>query len=295
MSFPDITYYHPQTVLEALERLQELPGETRVLAGGTDIIPGFQQNSRRFNSIENLVDISDISDLKEIYRRDSQIHIGAGSSFSGIMRHELTRTHLPLLVQAASKIGSTQIRNRATLGGNFINNAPCADSVPPLLVYDARLLVRSIGGEREMSLAEFLLQPYKTQLQPGELVTQVIVPVPDTQLRGQFYKLGRRQAVAISRLSLAVLLKTADGKFSDFRLASGAVTPIGTRMTKIEQMAAGMEISQSNLRKLAVKIGEEVLAITGLRWSSAYKVPVLQQTAYQLLCQLTETTRDGTP
>ena len=204
---PAIDFFRPNTLAELFSKMNELKESGKIIAGGTDVIPGFQQNSVRFKKINSLVDINQIPELKTIKETDTTVTIGGAATFSEIMNSELIRKYYPLLVKAVSGIGSLQIRNRATVVGNFVNNAPCADSVPSLLVYDASIKIESSGQQRELLLKDFLLAPYRTQLNSNEVVTKIILPKIANEYHGDFYKLGRRRAVAISRITLAVLMK----------------------------------------------------------------------------------------
>ncbi len=272
---------------EVLQLLSRQTRKTRVIAGGTDIIPGLRQEAGRFRNIKHLIDINHIPDLKSIRSVNRGISIGAAVTFGEILRNGPLAAKYPLLVSAASTIGSLQIRNRATLAGNFVNNAPCADSVPPLLVYNAWLRIRSLSGDRKIQLSDFLVRPYHTRLQPAELVTEIVLPPAPPGYTGEFYKLGRRRGVAISRITLAVLVKLSGRQLADIRLASGAVTPIGRRFMELESRVRGEKISAAFLKQLAAEMGQEILRETGLRWSSPYKLPVVQQVCYQLLVKLT--------
>lgn len=273
----------PKNLSEVLQLLASANNTTKILAGGTDLVVGKTQESKRFADAKVLVDINGVAEIKGIEERDGIISIGAAETFSEICKSKIIEEKLPLLKKAASTIGSMQIRNRATIAGNFVNNAPCADAVPALLVYDADVEIKSHNSERIISLQELLQGPYKTQLQLNELVTKILISTKEQNYVGDFYKLGRRRAVAISRLTLAVLLQVKEKRILDIKIASGAVTPIGTRFTKLEEFAKGQMLTDGLRRELARKMGEEVLAVTGLRWSSAYKLPVVQQMFYQLL------------
>jgi carbon-monoxide dehydrogenase medium subunit/xanthine dehydrogenase FAD-binding subunit len=280
---PHFKYYKPKSLEELRKCLSEFKDSSRILAGGTDIVPGFIQESRRFTSITHLIDINSINDFKMIKFDDEFVSIGAAVTFSDIVNSEIVREHIPLLVKAAQTVGSIQIRNRATVVGNFINNAPCADSVPPLLVYDASLKIISHNGEHIVALNEFLLNPYETQLKKNECVAEILIPIPTKNYMGDFYKLGRRSAVSISRISLAFLLHHEGKIIREFRIASGAITPIGKRFYEIESSFIGREVCSETFMEIAQKLGEQVLETTGLRWSSVYKLPVVQQMLYQLL------------
>lgn len=283
---PKFNYVAPSSLKSALKILSDVKANAKILAGGTDIIPGFHIESKRFIDTELLIDIKKIKGLNEIKERKDFVEIGACVTFSQLSENEIIRKYFPLLAKAAESVGSVQIRNRATVVGNFVNNAPCADSVPPLLVYDAKIEIQSLNRKKEISLQKFLIKPYTTALKKNEIVTKIIIPKPDKELRGDFYKLGRRRAVAISRISLAVLMKKKNGLIDEIRIASGAVTPIGTRLYDLEIYAKGKEANSETFKELSIQLGQKVLEITGLRWSSEYKLPVLQQTFYQLLLKV---------
>ncbi|MEW6507760.1 MAG: FAD binding domain-containing protein [Bacteroidota bacterium] len=273
----------PKTVDEICRLLQNNNGASKIIAGGTDIVPGFHIESPRFINIERLIDINNIEELKSVSIDNDVITIGSAVTFSEIISNRVVNEKLPLLVKASKTIGSSQIRNRATLGGNFINNAPCADSVAPLLVYDAEIKIISFTSEKIMKLQDFLVKSYATRLKHDEVVTQIMIPVPSRKYKGDFYKLGRRRAVSISRISLAVLLDLSDGIINELRIASGAVTPIGTRFYDVELFAKGMVLNDESMKEIAIRLGERILDTSGVRWSSEYKIPVVQQVCYQLL------------
>ena len=287
---PDLEYIRTNDLKEALHLLKNNEGKIRLLAGGTDIVPGFQQGSLRFACIEKLLDINRVDELKSFYDMNDRIEIGAGLTFSEIISNEKIANYFPLLVKAASTIGSVQIRNSATIGGNIVNNAPCADSLSPLLVYDAKLRIQSNSETKEILLKEFLSEAYHTQLEHNEIVTHIILPKLSVSYICGFYKLGRRRGVAISRLSLSVLLHCEDQIIEDLRIAGGAVTPVAMRFEEIEQKGKGKRVTKELLVFLSQEIGKTVLKVTGLRWSSAYKLPVVQQSLYQLLTNVVNKT-----
>jgi CO/xanthine dehydrogenase FAD-binding subunit len=283
---PDIEILSPGSVNDVVELLSKNNPGTKLLAGGTDIIPGFQIDSKRFLDIDCLIDLAGVAEMKRISESDDEVTIGAACTFTEISKNKIVKDNLPLLTEAANTIGSPQIRNRATIAGNFINNAPCADSVPPLLVYDALLEISSGEATRRASLEETLLNPYKTSVLPNEIVTKIIIPKKRKNYYGSFYKLGRRRGVAISRITLALLLLFEDDKIKDMKIASGAVTPIGMRLRELEESCIGKSPGKELFREVSKNLGKKILDVTGLRWSSHYKVKVVQQMLYQLLEKL---------
>jgi len=283
---PRFDFIRPHSLDEALTVLAKNSETVTVIAGGTDVIPGMQQGDVRFCATQTVLDVHHLTELRSVIKDGAGWRLGAALTFSEIAAHARIRAEFPLLAQAAASIGSVQIRNRATIAGNFVNNAACADSVPPLLVYDARVHVRSLKGEREVPLAEFLLAPNITVLARDELVTEVLLPAVPSGYAGRFFKLGRRRGIAVSRITLALLLKMNASAVADVRIAGGAVTPIGARFPELESSVRGKTASENLWASLAQDLGKAVLERTGLRWSSAYKLPVLQQALFGMLCDL---------
>jgi CO/xanthine dehydrogenase FAD-binding subunit len=281
----DMKLSKPDTLNDALDLLSGR--NARLIAGGTDIIPGLRQGSKRFKTIRHLIDIHHLPELRFINRDKDILRIGAAVTFSRLSEDKLIEKHVPVLAEAARHIGSVQIRNRATIAGNFVNNAPCADSVPSLLVHNARIKIVSGKNQRTLSLEKFLKGPYHTALKNNELVTEIQIPMDTTGYKGIFYKLGRRRGVAVSRISMAILAQMSKGMIHDIRLASGAVTPVGMRFSALEKEMTGQEVSTVLLKQCAHQLGKEILSVTGLRWSTPYKLPVLQKVFYQLLHDLT--------
>jgi len=290
---PNLEILSPSSVNEVVEILSKNNPGTKLLAGGTDIIPGFNLDSKRFRNIDCLIDLAGVDEMKSISESGDEITIGAACTFSEISRNNIVTSNLPLLSEAANSIGNPQIRNKATIAGNFINNAPCADSVPPLLVYDALLEKISNEGKRRDSLEETLLVPYQTTVKLNEVVTKIIIPKKRNNYYGTFYKLGRRRGVAISRITLALLLIIEDDKIVDMKIASGAITPIGIRMRELEESCIGKSPNPELFREVSKNLGKKILDVTGLRWSSHYKVTVVQQMFYLLLEKLCNKSKEA--
>ncbi len=280
---PSLNVIFPKNLNEALSLLSDNSDSSKIIAGGTDIIPGLNQELNRFKEIKNLIDVNQIPELKGIIRSKEKISIGAAETFSDILQNDTVRELFPLLWKAASGVGSVQIRNRATIAGNFVNNAPCADSVPALLIYNATLEIESLSSKKEISLNEFLSAPYRTKLNRDEIVTKINIPFADKNFTGEFFKLGRRRAVAISRITLALLVDWRDSVINEIRIASGAVTPIGARFFELEKYCSGKKADDQFKKDLSRKLAEQIIKVTGLRWSSEYKLPVVQQVCYQML------------
>lgn len=257
-----------------------------IIAGGTDVIIGIRNNSSRFRDVGTILDLRNVPNIRGIYEENDKFIIGSYTSFSEILDNDNLKNYFPLLTEAVSKIGNLQVRNRATIGGNIVNCAPCADSVPPLLVYDAKVIIKNKLDSYEMPLSEFLVAPYKTKLLKNEILDKIIIPKPKKQYKGKFVKLGKRKGVAISRLTLALLVYVNNNQLSEIKIASGAITPIATRFFEIEDKFKNMIISEDNIISFVSEIANTILHITGLRWSYPYKLPVFQQLLFNEINKL---------
>ncbi|MBC8383692.1 MAG: xanthine dehydrogenase family protein subunit M [Candidatus Cloacimonetes bacterium] len=280
--------FHKFTQLRpALEFLRKKGAQSRIIAGGTDVLIDIRKASSKLDPVKHIVDIHDIQELRNIEVKGNVCKIGACCTFKEISSNEFVRSYFPVLKMAVEKIGSPQIRNVATIGGNICNLAACADSIAPLLVYDAKVRLCSDGDERIVPLENILVKPYRTDIQPNEILTEIMLPIPDKDWKYCFYKLGRRSGVSISRLSYAILLKTNKDRVEDIRFAFGALFSVPKRLKDIEKELRQQTISADLWKDVSRKVAQKILDETGVRWSTFYKIPVLQQLFYSSLVDLT--------
>jgi CO/xanthine dehydrogenase FAD-binding subunit len=272
-----LKWLEPETVTEAIQILQEESRQTRIIAGGTDLLIQHRQNgtgeTRRLLSLHRVKELSDISVLD-----NGEICIGATVRIVDLLTSALLREQAPLLTEAAALIGCNQTRNQATIGGNIVNAAACADTVPPLIIHDAELLIESPQGQRRLPLCEFIERPYHTSIKHDELLTAVCLP-PAKWLSPQaaFRKLGRRNALNITRISVAALLDfDSDGVIQDARLTGGSVMPAPHRIEIAEQELIGKRPQPARLNQVAAAAAEYVFSLQPDRWSTAYKRPVFE-------------------
>lgn len=266
----NLEVHNPASLEEALQALQE-PGTT-VIAGGTDQLV----QARMQTSHTRLVNISGLKELSQIVKVDGGLAIGAGVCFSDLVAHSAVRESYPLLVTACRTIGSLQLRNRATIGGNIVNAAPCADSVPPLIILDAEVELHSAAGLRYLPLSHFIEAGYRTSLKPGELLTRVLIPEPQADVQQQRYlQLGRRNALNITRQSLTGQFSLSkDGKLTFCRLVDGALFSKPQRLYDIETCLMGKVLTVASIEEAALELNQKMEVAIGNRWSAPYKMPV---------------------
>jgi carbon-monoxide dehydrogenase medium subunit/xanthine dehydrogenase FAD-binding subunit len=195
------------------------------------------------------------------------------------------------LSDASTLIGSTQIRNLGTIGGNIINASPAADTLPPLMVLDAIGRVVSKDGEREVPLFKLFKAPYETDLKPFEILTHVIFKKLPPDAKTVFVRLARREAMAIARISIAIVFRVNESKgfIQDIRISVGSATPTPQRMSIAEEVLKGRQPDEASLRLAARNLSGGMIQRTGTRLSTSYKVPVIEA----LFMRAFKNARDG--
>jgi CO/xanthine dehydrogenase FAD-binding subunit len=268
------TYIVARSLQEAVDALHEYGPEARLLAGGTDLLVEWRRPGITMPSV--VVDITRIESLREITLEGHDILLGPLTTHAELIRSEIVGTGAAFLASAASTIGSPQIRNRGTLGGNIMNGAACADTVPPLIALGASVTLASALGERECHLSGFYSKPYTTVATREELLTQVRFPALSPGTKCAFVKLGRRNALSISRLSVAAVVAVdAAGIITDARIVPGAAQTVWKRAMEAEKVLIGKPPSDSLFAEAGRVVSEVVIKETGRRWSTEYKEPVI--------------------
>lgn len=248
-------------------------GEAVVLAGGTDVYPGLQDRP----APAPVLDISRIAELKGIEKTSNGWKIGAGISWT-----ELIKADLPAVFDglkcAARQTGSVQIQNAATVAGNLCNASPAADGVPPLLALNASLSIASARGSRLVSLSDFITGVRQTTLKSDELVTAVVVPEHELNALSVFDKLGSRSYLVISVAMLAItLVPDGDGRIRDVRIAVGACSPVAQRLQELETALCGLPIAEDNLSAVLQPAHLQCLQpIDDVRGSAVYRLEAVQ-------------------
>jgi CO/xanthine dehydrogenase FAD-binding subunit len=261
-------YVAPDSLADALRIKSESGAGARVIAGGTDLI--LRMRDRVFTP-ELLVDLCRIP-LTGISLGSDQMCIGPSVSLSQILAHEDIAGLFPALAEACRPFAGPPIRNRATLGGNIVNASPAADLVPPLIAYDARVVLSSVSGDREVPLAEFFTGPGQTVLEPDEILTEVKLPLMPARTAAHFIKLGQRRSMAISIVNLCTRLSLAeDGKITTARIALGAVAPTPMRAVAAEKALTGKALSPELIEQAAQLASEEISPISDVRASGDYR------------------------
>jgi CO/xanthine dehydrogenase FAD-binding subunit len=264
----DYDYIKPQEISEALEVLSKYKEKARILAGGTDIIVHLKEEMIK---PEILIDVKGLYPLEGIELRKDDIFIGANVTFTQLLESQLIREKYPLLWEASKTVASIGIRNRATLTGNICSAVPSLDSGPALLIYDAEVLVKSINGERVISIHEWFTGPKRTALREDELVLGLSLKIP-VEHAGIYEKLGRYKGEDLAQAGIGIYLDIN----KNYRFASCAVGPVSLRMRALEELFAGKEITDQLISEAIDLIPSEISPITDIRSSAEYRIHMMQ-------------------
>lgn len=271
--------YHRAVSLDDLsEKLLQYGEKARIIAGGTDIMVQIFENDKKWSELECLLDTTGLrTEMRYIKEDGDKIRIGALSSHTDIEQSEIICKFLPFLAKASGTVGSPQIRNLGTIGGSICNASPAADPLTPMVAAGTQVLIDSADGCREVELRAFYLGKGKIDLKPGEFVKEFIVNKLPAGMVNEFVKLGRRKALAISRLNASVALRfDEDGAIQDARIAPGCIFIKPDRVEKAEQLLIGEKPSEDLFQQAGKAVSEVMIERTGIRWSTEYKQPAVE-------------------
>lgn len=265
--YAEFEYLRPAGLTELLELLAQKREGTAVYAGGTDLLVELRARKRQAG---RLIDIKGVPSLGKISEREGCLSIGGACTFSEIAASPLVRRWAPALVQAAGAVGSVQIRNKATLAGNIQTASPAGDGLNAALALDGTAVLLSLDGERRVPLTEHIRGPRSTLLEPGELLAAVELPLRAWSCQ-RFFKVGRRNALAISVVNGTVALELEGGRAADARICVGAAGPTPVRMEAAEGLLRGQAMSEELIERVAQTVREQVRPISDLRASAEYR------------------------
>ncbi|MGM0607567.1 MAG: FAD binding domain-containing protein [Candidatus Muiribacteriota bacterium] len=275
---------------ETLEFLRKTRNNSKIIAGGTDLIIELRKNSKNLGTeMDKVIDISTHKELSQISDENKDfLEIGACCTHTQISSHPLVKKNFPALAAASNSVGCLQTRNTGTIGGNIVNSSPSGDTLPALTAYEAVLYFEKDGGIcREIPVSSFIKGPYKNQIEPDEILYSILLYYrKDNNPLYSYQKLGRRNALSITRISICALCDLEDKKMKNIRIVPGAVLPYFRRIYKAESFLEGKEPSDKLFKEAAALISEDVFEEVGQRWSTPYKKPVLNKLAYAALKEM---------
>jgi carbon-monoxide dehydrogenase medium subunit len=240
MYLPDFSFHQPVSVQDAIGLLIKKSNAV-AMAGGTDLLVEMKNGLRRH---EDIVSLAKITEMKLITEDENNLFIGACATHSEVMASPLVNKIAPALVEATSKIGSDQVRNTGTIGGNICTAASCCDTAPLLLAMNASVEIAGSENIRIVPLRDFFTFNKKTILKKGELVTRIIVPKSKPGTGACYEKFGLREAGSISVVSVAAMVRIVDDTCVDACIVIGAVAPIPKISGQATEILKGKKLSE---------------------------------------------------
>ena len=265
----EFEYVKPGTIEQAVAILAERGDGAMVLAGGTDVVPQLRDD---LIGPSILVDIKGIDGLADIRRVGERLFLGPLVTFTDIIESGLIRESFPLFYEVAVNVASVGVRNRGTIAGNISSAVPSCDSGPPLLVYDAQVLVIGPDGERTIRIEDWFTGPKKTDLQQGELVVGIELATAAESCGASYVKLRRYRGEDLAQASVAVLVSPE----YRYHVAFGAVAPTPVRARKLEAAIEGLEPSDDMLADARKSIARETKPLTDIRSTAGYRAHMLE-------------------
>ncbi|RSZ58644.1 xanthine dehydrogenase small subunit [Massilia atriviolacea] len=265
------SFYAPRT-LDELVRIRAGKPEAVLLAGSTDIGLWVTKQMRELGDI---IYLGHVDALKQVVERDGMIEIGAGVALEDA--YKAVCAHYPDQLSAMwQRFASLPIRNAGTLGGNVANGSPIGDSMPWLIALGARVVLRDAAGERELALEDLYLGYQKKDLQPGEFVQAVRVPLPRAGVRFRTYKLAKRFDQDISAVCAAFALRIDGGVVAEARIAFGGMAATPKRAAQTEALLLGQPWSEAALDAAMAMLARDYAPLSDMRASSAYRMKAAQ-------------------
>ncbi len=286
MLLPDFNYHKPKTLSDAFKILDSY-NNVALMAGGTDLLVEMKMGRRNH---DNIISLNDINELNEISEDENFIYIGPAVTFHKLQQSEIIKHFIPVLIEAVSKIGSHQVRNSGTIGGNLCTCASCADSAPILIAHNAEVEVSSSDGRKRLLLTDFQLNHHKVNITKREILTKIIVQKPNPNFVSSFQKFGLRESASISVASVAVGLLIENSLIADANIVIGACapTPIKCRSAiskilkiNIKDIYAGSEV----LNGIAESTTSDIKPIDDIRGSAEYRTEIVKTITKRAIIQ----------
>jgi carbon-monoxide dehydrogenase medium subunit len=260
-------FFRPASLAQLLERKRKEGRRARILDGGSNVLVYVKEGSLEGGT---LVDVRKLKALKGIAVRNGQVEIGAGEVIADIIASPLIRRQARFFAEALGQFANPLVRNMATLAGNIADSSPIGDTIPPLLVLEAKVVAASSQARRVIPLAEFFTGPGANVLKPAEVITKIRFPVPGKG-RGTFVKFGLRHGTSCSVASVAVWVSTRGGRIEEARIALGGVAPTPLRARLTEEMLKGQNAEAGLVESIAARVVHEISPISDVRASAEYR------------------------
>lgn len=290
MHLSEFNFHQPKSLKEALVICRKNEN-VALLAGGTDLLVEIKKGLRHHNDI---VSLSEIKELNNITEDEQNLYIGATATHNQVIHSPLVNKHFPSISSALSQIGSEQIRNTGTIGGNICTGASCCDSAPILIALGASVEIAKARSVKIKALKDFFIFNKKTILKKGEMVSRVIIPKPLPGVVSHYEKFGLREAGNISVASVAVMIKKENGVCKDACVVIGAVAPTPKISKKASRKLVGTNLSDLHENsKILIATGlaaaKDSIPIDDIRGGAQYRRDLIKVLAIRAVLKAVKT------
>ncbi|MEW5807301.1 MAG: xanthine dehydrogenase family protein subunit M [Acidobacteriota bacterium] len=296
MIIPEFEYYRPKSLKEMFKLISTLGPDTRLLAGGTDLIPELKE---RVKTASTIISLGDVQELKGIEAREKaegrsrsrakepledrgserkrkegrrgELRIGALATLTELIESPVVPNEFSVIKEAALTLASPPIRSMATIGGNIVQAVPSADMPPILIALKSKVRLVSQKGVRIMALEEFFKGPRETTLMPGEILKEIVVPFPKPGTGSCYLKEGRRGILSLAVAGVAVSLRMHGQKCKEARIVLGAVAPTPLLVREAGEIMAGKKLDPESIDEAACVAARCCCPITDVRASEEYR------------------------
>lgn len=265
--------FRPESLETLKALLMAIPEHSAFIAGGTDWIIKKRIMEK---SPECLVSLSQIPEMKLVEKRDDGLFIGATCTMTYLERHPLFSGELRVIAEAAARVGSVQIRNRGTIGGNIVNASPAADLSAPLLCLEADVIVLQKDRIYKVQIGKFIVDKEKTILRQNEIVLGFCLPRRDYSMVSHYYKLGFRQEVSIARFGIAMALQMEESVIKEAKIAVSAIGPTPVRMPEIERLLRGRYVTKQTAHEAGTILRDYILNTSGRKYKAWASLGVME-------------------
>jgi len=264
----------PTTISDCIAALGNGNGDVKMVAGGTDLLP---QMKNGLVKPARVVDLSGVAELKRLeVAGDGALHIGASVSARTVELSDAVRNGFLAVAEGAGVIGSHQVRNLATVGGNVCNSAPSADVSPPLVAMDAVVVIEGPNGQRLLPITDFFQGVRRTALEPGEMMVEIVVPAQPAGSGGTYVRHTPRRELDIAVVGVSSQLTIQNGVCTKARIALGAVAPVIVRATEAEAKLEGQQITPALIEEAASIAVGSAHPISDQRGSAEFRLHLVR-------------------
>lgn len=280
----DIKALYEATSVEDAVKLRLEHPDAQILAGGSDVLIQIREGKRAGKELISIYMLDEIRGVS--LDDDGAIRIGSLTSFSHITNNEIIKEHINVLGQAVDMVGSPQIRNIGTIGGNTCNGVTSADSASTLFALDALVELTGSNGKRIIPISDFYIWAGEVDIKPDEIQTAIIIPKEKyAGYHGHYIKYAMRNALDITTTGCSVNVKLSDDKktFVDVRIAYGVAGPIPMRAKTAEEFIKGKAVTEDNIKEFSLTVLNDVKPRDSWRASKAFRQHLATELAYRAL------------